>query len=422
LGAVPVHWRTERLKYLASVNDEVLPENTDPGLEILYVDIGDVDSDRGITNKDTFTFATAPSRARRIVRDGDVIISTVRTYLRAIAKVVEPQTNTIVSTGFAVIRPRRLDTSFAAYALRSPYFVERVVANSVGVGYPSIQASELVSLAVAFPDLDEQRAIAVFLDRETARIDALVAKRECLIELLEEKRAVLITRAVTQGLDPTVPMKKSGMGWVRRIPAHWQATRIKWVAKMESGHTPDKKVEAYWDGNVPWVSLNDTGYMRNHDYITETAFYTTVEGLAHSSAHLLPAGSVVFSRDATIGRCSIITRPMAVSQHFIAWVCGNDIVPDYLLKVLQSMTQELERVTMGATLRTIGMPDVKSLVTPVPPVDEQRRIVDYVLDKRNQLDVLIRRAQASIDSLKELRGALISAAVTGQIDVREHTT
>ena len=201
LGEIPAHWEVRRLKYLATVNDEKLPENTDPNTEITYVDIGNVDSVKGITGTEDLVFENAPSRARRVVRQGDVIISTVRTYLKAIARIESTNAALIVSTGFAVIRPRHLDDGFVAYALGSPYFVERVVAHSVGVSYPAINASELACLDIAFPTVPEQAAIAAFLDRETAELDSLIAKVHDAIELLKELRTALISAAVTGRID-----------------------------------------------------------------------------------------------------------------------------------------------------------------------------------------------------------------------------
>jgi type I restriction enzyme S subunit len=273
---------------------------------------------------------------------------------------------------------------------------------------------------VRMPSLLEQRIIAAFLDRETANIDALVIKKERLIELLQEKRSALISHVVTRGLDPAVPTKESGVGWLGPVPAHWRTSRIRWIARMESGHTPDKKIDAYWtDCDIPWVSLNDTSYLAGHDYITETSNYVNALGIANSSARVLPARAVVFSRDATIGRCAITTRPMAVSQHFIAWLCGDGLVPEYLLFVLRAMHQELERVTMGATLKTIGMPDVKRLAIPVPPVQEQMQIAEHIMAKTARIDALVGKVREAIDKLKEYRAALITAAVTGKIDVRD---
>ncbi len=201
LREIPAHWEVKRLKYLSTVNDEALPETTDPDMEFTYVDIGNVDSVRGITGTEDLVFEDAPSRARRVVRQGDVIISTVRTYLKAIARIEPTDANLIVSTGFAVLRPRELDSGFAAYALSSPYFVDRVVAHSVGVSYPAINTSELACLDIAFPPLPEQQATAAFLDRETAKLDGLVVKVREAIQGLKELRTALISAAVTGRID-----------------------------------------------------------------------------------------------------------------------------------------------------------------------------------------------------------------------------
>lgn len=282
-----------------------------------------------------------------------------------------------------------------------------------------LSSFDVLRIRFALPPLPEQQAIAAFLDRETTKIDALVEKKRRLIELLKEKRAALISHAVTKGLNPEVPLKDSGSAWVGGIPKHWRIDKVKWVAKLESGHTPDKKVEAYWtDCDIPWVSLNDTKYLECHDYIGETANYVNALGIANSSARLLPPRAVVFSRDATIGRCAITERPMAVSQHFIAWLCKPLLSPEYLLQVFRSMTQDLERLTFGATVRTIGLPDVKTLVTPVPPLHEQEAIVAHIRRECLKLDKLAGKVQEAIARLLEYRTTLISAAVTGKIDVR----
>lgn len=202
LGEVPAHWDVLRLKYLSSINDEVLNEKTDPRFELIYVDIGGVDQYQGIVASEELVFETAPSRARRIVRDGDVIISTVRTYLRAIAPIKHPESNLIVSTGFAVIRPSSaLECNFAPYALRASHFVERIVANSVGVSYPAIDTSKMSCFPAATPDIEEQQEIASFLESEMTKIDALVAKIREAIDRLKEYRTALISAAVTGKID-----------------------------------------------------------------------------------------------------------------------------------------------------------------------------------------------------------------------------
>lgn len=197
LGAVPEHWGLRRLKYQVTINDETLPETTDPEYELLYVDISSVDKTQGIIQKEQMLFENAPSRARRVVNDGDTIVSTVRAYLRAISPIIEPETNLVVSTGFAVIRPRNIDKYFLSAVIRAPYFIEEVVSRSVGVSYPAINASEIGLISIPLPPLPEQQAIAAFLDRETAKLDTLSAKITTVIERLKEYRTALISSAVT---------------------------------------------------------------------------------------------------------------------------------------------------------------------------------------------------------------------------------
>ena len=223
LGEVPEHWRAAPLKNVSTHNDDVLDESTAPDFEIAYVDISSVDGVNGIKTKEDMLFAAAPSRARRRVKHGDVIVSTVRTYLKAIARIRDPEENLIVSTGFAVIRPRgELVPDFLGHLVSAGYFVDQVIARSTGVSYPAINASELAAIPVPIPSLAEQTQIAAFLDHETAKIDSLVAEQRRLMELLKEKRQAVISHAVTRGLNPNAPMKPSGIEWLGDVPAHWE--------------------------------------------------------------------------------------------------------------------------------------------------------------------------------------------------------
>ena len=427
LGKIPMHWNVRRLKTIANVQASNVDKKSVDGQEAVRLcNYVDVYYNERITADIEFMPATAtPEQVRYFsLRIGDVLItkdSESWTDIAVPAVVTEDLPNVLCGYHLALVRPAPdcegafLARAFSAIGPRDQF---RVAANGItrfGLGGDAIRTG-----LFATPPAQEQRTIAAFLDRETARIDALVAKKERLIELLLEQRTALITRAVTRGLNPNVPMKASGVEWLGEIPAHWNVERIKWVARMESGHTPDKKIASYWQGgDIPWVSLADTGQLREVDYIADTAVRTTADGIAHSSAHILPPGTVVFSRDATIGVCAITRVGMAVSQHFIGWVCTERINPEYLLFVLRSMTEELERVTMGATVRTIGMPDVRRLMTPIPPLREQQTIVNHVRKCRSEVDGLVSKIQDAIDRLNEFRAALVSAAVTGKIDVRE---
>ncbi len=291
---------------------------------------------------------------------------------------------------------------------------------STNTALPSMPQEVLGNHKIPAPPLQEQARIAKFLDYETAKIDALIEKQQQLIALLKEKRQAVISHAVTKGLNPDAPVRDSEVEWLGEVPAHWTVCKIKQVAELESGHTPSRKVDEYWqDCQIPWVSLNDTSQLKVVDYISETTVCINEKGMANSSAHELPGGCVVFTRDASIGLAAITARVMAVSQHIIAWVCDPmKVTSEYLLLVFYAMEAELERFTFGATLKTIGMPDVKRLTGSFPPLEEQARIVEHVFSAREALSASIRKSEEMLEILAERRTALISAAVTGKIDVR----
>lgn len=200
IGEVPEHWEVKRLKNVVECNAKSLGENTPKDSIIKYVEISDVDHVHGINNIQSLMFGEAPSRARRITQKGDIIISTVRTYLKAIAKIEDD--DIIVSTGFAVLHPTKCNGEYLAYYILSESFINRVEMLSKGTSYPAINASDLVSINVLIPPLPEQRAIAIYLDDKCAKIDTIVSnlgkqisryadlKRSLIDEVITGKRAV----------------------------------------------------------------------------------------------------------------------------------------------------------------------------------------------------------------------------------------
>lgn len=414
-------WRTTRLKYVADVNAAVLPENTDDDFEFVYIDIGNVTQGTMNTNVAPIRFADAPSRARRLANPGDSVVSTVRTYLRAVATVPSHDEPLVFSTGFAVLSPRdEVHPRFLSWYLQGDEFVSRVEANSMGVSYPAITATQLVAFDLRLPSLEEQRAIAVHLDRETARIDMLIEEQQRLIELLRERRRALRVHSALHGTTQ-VPEVQSPLPWACTLPESWRVVPLTSVAQLESGHTPSRSREDWWtDCYIPWVSLHDVGTMRGAKYLEDTAQRISDAGLANSSARVLPARTVVLSRDATVGRTAIMGVPMATSQHFAAWVCGPLLEPEYLWVLFADAMQPFfDSFQNGSTIRTIGMRDLKAFRIPLPPIDEQRRIVEYLDEETTKIDTLIAESERFIEFARERRAALITAAVTGQVDVRQ---
>lgn len=195
IGEVPEHWEVKRLKNVVECNAKSLGENTPKDSIIKYVEISDVDHVHGINNIQSLMFGEAPSRARRITQKGDIIISTVRTYLKAIAKIEDD--DIIVSTGFAVLHPTKCNGEYLAYYILSESFINRVEMLSKGTSYPAINASDLVSINVLIPPLPEQRAIATYLDDKCAKIDTIVSNLDKQISRYADLKRSLIDEVIT---------------------------------------------------------------------------------------------------------------------------------------------------------------------------------------------------------------------------------
>lgn len=422
VGDIPGHWDVRRIKYTASINDEALSETTNPEFEFTYVDIGSVDAVRGIVTTEVYRFEDAPSRARRIVRDGDTIVSTVRTYLRAIAPIRNPEDNLIVSTGFAVVRPRTLNAGYLSYALRSPFFVETVVSRSTGVSYPAINAPEVGNIGVTIPPLEEQKAIAAFLDRETSRIDALIEKKQRQIQLLQEKRSALISHAVTKGLDPNARMKDSGIEWLGEIPEHWQVKRLKFLVSEPLKYGANEAAELD-DPELPrYIRITDVD---ENGRLRDETFKSIPEGVALS--YLLKEGDLLLARSgATVGKSF---------YYELSW--GRAAYAGYLIRARFNPTKTMPRFInyftnsqqywqwlsasfIQATIQNVSAEKYANLIVSVPTFEEQKRIVCYLDSMWQRLNNMAEKVRQSIQGLKEYRSALISAAVTGKIDVRDN--
>ncbi len=427
LGEIPECWRTIRVKYVSSINDDTISETTEPDYDLLYVDIGSVDSSAGIQKKEPMQFENAPSRARRKVRSGDVIVSTVRTYLRAISPISEPEDNLIVSTGFAVVRPQDgLTGGFAAHMLRAPYFVDEVVARSVGVSYPAINASEIGNLFVAIPPLDDQRAISAFLDRETERVDGLIGKKQRQIKLLEEKRAALISHAVTKGLDPKAKMKPSGIEWLGEIPEHWKVIKLRrlTLSRCDGPFGSGLKSEHYRDDGIRVIRLQNIRFAHFDD--TDQAFidpdyYQELGDHDIQPGDLLIAG--LGDDKNPVGRACVAPHsvgPAMVKADCFRFRLDQGIAaPAYFAFQLSTAAAALDgALATGTTRARMNLSYTGDRAIILPPLEEQRAIATFLYRETGRIDTLIEKVEKSIDKLREYRTALISAAVTGKMDVR----
>ena len=430
IGDVPEHWEVKRLKYSASINDEVLAETTEPDLELSYVDIGSVHPVNGITSTEAMVFEDAPSRARRIVRDGDTIVSTVRTYLRAIAPIRDPALNTIVSTGFAVVRPRSVSPRFMSFALSEPGFIEAIVARSVGVSYPAVNASEIGMLPIPIPEAAEQQAIADFLDRKTAKIDTLIAKQRTMIERLKEKRAALVTRTVTRGLPPAAAcdfglkpyskFKSSVIEWLDEIPEHWKHQRISLLARagaktftdgdwVELPYITTEGIRLLQTGNIGIGEYREQGFR----YIDESSFDEL------RCTEVKPKDILICRLAKPVGRACLAPNfscRMITSVDVCILKIADFMECRYVVYLFSSNAYLafVESLCRGGTRDRISRSMLGAIRVPVPSHLEQKFIADFLDHEIVNIDTEIIKINAIIELLHEYRAALITATVTGK--------
>jgi len=328
-----------------------------------------------------------------------------------------------VSQHVALVRLKRgviLPEWIAYLALSS---VGKTYLEAQGYGGTKVQLSleDIARLPIVCPPLSEQVAIVSFLDRETAKIDALVEAQQRLIELLREKRQAIIAHAVTKGLDSSAPTKNSDADWLGSIPSHWRVLPLKRVVVTVSGSTPNKDRRDFWSGEIPWASAKDL----KKDSISDTQDHISKTAIDESGAAIAKAGSVlVLVRGMMLARLFPVTTtlvPMSFNQDLKALSGVDGMLDEYLPWLLRGMEREtLNRLDeAGHGTKALRMGAWLSMAVPVPPEDEQREIVRALGEQLDRIDSLVVGASAAASLLQERRAALISAAVTGKIDVRE---
>jgi type I restriction enzyme S subunit len=285
-----------------------------------------------------------------------------------------------------------------------------------GATVESIEHTYLAETTIPLPQMLEQHAITAFLDRETAKIDTLVAEQQRLIELLKEKRQAVISQAVTKGLNPDAPMKDSGIEWLGEIPAHWEILRIRHIAKsVQTGGTPGS--EEFSESGIPWftpgafetsLTLLDEGAKR----IEKSA------ALSQGLRIYAPESVLVVGIGATVGKTAIAQYECTSNQQINAIEVNAKIRPKFLAYILAAFTDILRMLASSSTLPILNQAKMKSIDVTCPDLKTQDTIIAFIEDIVCKSDILTAEAQRSIALLQERRTALISAAVTGKIDVR----
>jgi type I restriction enzyme S subunit len=329
-----------------------------------------------------------------------------------------------ISSAYVMLVPcDRVHGPFFSYLLKSRSYIQalQTTSNLVRDGQ-ALRYDNFTQVDLPLVPLDEQTQIAAFLDRETAKIDALVAEQRRLMDLLKEKRQAVISHAVTRGLNPDAPLKPSGVEWLGEVPAHWEVLPVKFVTRIGNGSTPSRENPDYWkDGDYPWLSST----VVNLDCVIEAEEFVTMLALeeCHLPQIIPPAVLIgITGQGRTRGMATTLLVEATINQH-VAFLKPNQARLDvfFLRRIFDMAYPYLRRDSEagGSTKGAITCAQIGNFKVAVPPLDEQVEIVSRTAQLSMEFDALTTEAQRAIDLLQERRTALISAAVTGQIDVRD---
>lgn len=426
LGPIPATWDMARLKHRCRFFGGGTPAKDNAGYwsgDIPWVSPKDMKADVVEDSEEHISEEGLRNSATRLVGSGAVLV-VVRSGIlrRAIPVAINLRPVALNQDMKAVIPDSGLLADYLAFVIRGNQEALLAEWRKAGATVESLEQDLLANQLVPIPPVPEQQAIAAFLHRETAKIDALVEKKERLIELLDEKRAATITRAITQGLDSRSPMKDSGVAEIGQIPAHWEAKRLKHL-------TPDDRPIMYGivlpgpnvDDGVPIVKGGDVAPGRLRlDLLNRT----TPEIESGYRRSRLKAGDVVYAIRGSIGMAEIVPPEVAganLTQDAARVAPAHGVSSQWLLFALKSRSvfAQLDSGAVGATIRGINIRDLKRAVIPVPPGGEQVAMASQLLRDSAAFDSLVGKVREAGQRLREYRTALISAAVTGKIDIRE---
>ena len=419
IGQVPEHWRVTPLKVIAETVNGTTPESGKPEYwdgDIAWYTPTDIDnevaSELGVPRR-YITQAGYESCAVKLSPPGSVILST-RAPIGSVGITTIPST---INQGCRTLIPAQdVPTSYLASTLVAAREELRLRGN--GTTFQELSTEALRSLRVPMPPRSECVSIASGLDRETTRIDALIAKKTRFIELLKEKRQALITHAVTKGLDTNVPMRDSKSEWIGEVPEHWRVCSLGYLSRISTGGTPDRKNDSYWNGEIPWVKTGEI----NYKIISDTEERITDAGLSNSATFIAEPGTILmamYGMGVTRGRVAVLGIPASFNQACAAISCSSGVHNWYVFYCLCAAYRFIRDLGNEASQVNLNLEIVSKIKVPVPPLLEQEEIEKHLVAQLQKLDAIEQRVSNSISLIKERRSAFITAAVTGQIDLRE---
>ena len=426
LGQIPSHWDIRKLKQISSAKvssvDKHSKEDEKPVFLCNYTDVYNKDT---ILLDNGFMEATATDNEIALfsLKQDDVIITKDSEDWKDIAVPSYVSTDlpgVICGYHLALIHPELITGRFLFWSFYARNINHQFAIASTGITRFGLVKYWLDNSLFFIPPIDEQRSIADFLDRETARMDEMIARKQRLIELLHEQRTALITCIVTKGLSSDVPMKDSGVEWLGEIPANWEVKKLKYVAEIITGNTPPKSDPENYDEleGLPWIKPDNLGSFLP---VSVSQEYLSAKGAA--LARIVPKETILTCCIGSIGSIGIAGCELSTNQQINSVVFSDQRVHHkYGFYMVYSSLPEYRKLANLNVVAIINSQSQKTIPMPLPPLPEQQTIADYLDQETARIDNLVGRINQAIEKLQEYRSALITAAVTGKIDVRQHVS
>ncbi|BAZ23167.1 restriction modification system DNA specificity domain protein [Kalymmatonema gypsitolerans NIES-4073] len=420
LGEIPEHWQSLKIKRLTVIKRGASPRPIDDPKyfdddgEYAWVRIADVTASERYLETTTQKLSELGKSFSVPLEPGKLFLS----IAGSVGKPIITKIKCCIHDGFVYFPDLKINEKFIYYIFNSgqPYLGLGKLGTQLNLNTETVGG-----ITIGLPPLDEQETIARFLDHKTKQIDDLIAKKEALLEKLDEKRTALISHAVTKGLDPSVPMKDSGIEWLGEIPEHWELKRLKFAVSqiIDAEHKT-----ATYDDDGDYLVVR-TANVRAGKLLLENAKFTNESVYQEWTIRAVPEkGDILFTREAPAGEaCLVPEKPIVcLGQRMVLFKFNKNQYDGYFL--LQSLysgiaDQFIKSLSLGSTVTHFNMSDIGSIPLFIPPYNEQKKIGKFLAEKINNFDEQVKKVKTGIELLKEYRTALITNAVTGKIDVRQ---
>ncbi|GJE73370.1 restriction endonuclease subunit S [Methylorubrum podarium] len=401
-------WRHVALREVAEINPESLPSSTAQDFIFRYIDIATVSGPSEMGEARRMKFSAAPSRARRIVRDGDILVSTVRPYLRSFCRIRSTSNDLIASTGFAVVRPRSgVDSEFLSQHVLSQWFVNHLIPRMKGSNYPAVSADDVGDYRLLLPPTAEQRRVANIL----SSVDEAIHSTQAAIEQTRTVKQAVIQRLLLRGIGHT-RFKQTEIG---AIPEGWTARPVAEVCRLSGGAGFPIKYQGHRGLPYPFVKISDMNTPGNQRIVRRAA-NTIDDNIAKSiKSRPFPAGTLIFPKVGAAlltNKRRILGQVSFVDNNIMTASAGTEVDANFLFHLFCRIDLS-EHVQTGA-VPSVNQRAVGSIVVPLPPREEQEKIVDRIASLEAAEESLTQ--QQAVHS--GMKSALMSDLLTGRVRVQ----